>query len=157
MSTFFFILVSLRAATPWSSSANHMLTVQLLGRLNHHFWNNCLHHHIYHDHTHHLSTYFKGIIAMAVGDIIFSLTLSFAIISNSGSSWTLPSWSRRYVWEGRDKNATGGQICQAEGGKFILWGGKQQTTEMISRGDLLRFVPCVIVWHRKKIFFSLQF
>ena len=24
-------------------------------------------------------------------------------------------------------------------------------------GDLLRFVPCVIVWHRKKIFFSLQF
>ena len=103
MYTFFFILASLRAATPWSSSANHMLTVQLLGRLNHHFWNNCLHHHICHDHTHHLSTYFKEIIAMAVGDIIFSLTLSFAIISNSGSSWTLPSWSRRYVWEGGTK------------------------------------------------------
>ena len=103
MYTFFFILASLRAATPWSSSANPMLTVQLLGRLNHHFWNNCLHHHICHDHTHHLSTYFKEIIAMAVGDIIFSLTLSFAIISNSGSSWTLPSWSRRYVWEGGTK------------------------------------------------------
>ena len=30
-------------------------------------------------------------------------------------------------------------------------------TVSLFRGDLLRFVPCVIVWHRKKIFFSLQF
>ena len=89
MYTFFFILASLRAATPWSSSANHMLTVQLLGRLNHHFWNNCLHHHIYHDHTHHLF------------DIIICNVAP--IISPSGSSWTLPSWSRRYVWEGGTK------------------------------------------------------
>ena len=28
---------------------------------------------------------------------------------------------------------------------------------LIHWGDLLRFVPCVIVWHRKKIFFPLQF
>lgn len=43
---------------------------------------------------------------------------------------------------GRDKNATGGQICQAEGGKFILWGGKQQTTEMIfTEGGCLASQP----------------
>ena len=72
------------------------------------------------------------------------------------------------VFLGSAQNCFSSPKMQVKEGLYFVWkydilisGYSSGGTNSIAHdydmwGDLLRFVPCVIVWHRKKIFFPLQ-